>query len=99
MQPVTSPHACAEVGLGSDSNRQSPGQNFQQYGNLATFKLTFRSAPVFRGYEEMETQGMEGAACDLASVSSLSDVDTSFHGQHVSVHTDSSDASIDRAGR
>ena len=52
-----------------------------------------------RGYEEMETQGMEGAACDLASVSSLSDVDTSFHGQHVHVHTDSSDASIDTAGR
>ena len=25
-QPVTSPHACAEVGLGSDSNGQSPGQ-------------------------------------------------------------------------
>ena len=47
----------------------------------------------------METQGMEGAACDLASVSSLSDVDTSFHGQHVHVHTDSSDASIDTAGR
>ena len=42
---------------------------------------------------------MEGAACDLASVSSLSDVDTSFHGQHVHVHTDSSDASIDAAGR
>ena len=47
----------------------------------------------------METQGMEGAACDLASVSSLSDVDTSFRGQHVHVHTDSSDASIDTAGR
>ena len=27
MQPVTSPHACAEVGLGSDSNGQSLGQN------------------------------------------------------------------------
>ena len=27
VQPVTSPHACAEVGLGSDSNGQSPGQN------------------------------------------------------------------------
>ena len=26
MQPVTSPHACAEVGLGSDSNVQSHGQ-------------------------------------------------------------------------
>ena len=25
-QLVTSPHACAEVGLGSDSNGQSPGQ-------------------------------------------------------------------------
>ena len=25
-QPITSPHACAEVGLGSDSNGQSPGQ-------------------------------------------------------------------------
>ena len=24
--PVTSPHACAEVGLGSDSNEQSPRQ-------------------------------------------------------------------------
>ena len=26
MQLVTSPHACAEVGLGSDLNGQSPGQ-------------------------------------------------------------------------
>ena len=26
MQLVTSSHACAEVGLGSDSNGQSPGQ-------------------------------------------------------------------------
>ena len=26
MQPVTSPHACAEVGLGSDSNVQLLGQ-------------------------------------------------------------------------
>ena len=26
MQPVTSPHACAEVGLGSDSNDQSSRQ-------------------------------------------------------------------------
>ena len=26
VQPVTSPHACAEVGLGSHSNEQSPGQ-------------------------------------------------------------------------
>ena len=26
VQPVTSPHASAEVGLGSDSNGQSPGQ-------------------------------------------------------------------------
>lgn len=59
--------------------------------NLAAFPC--------RGYEEMETQGVEGAACDLASVSSLSDVDASFHGQHVHVHTDSSDASIDKAGR
>ena len=25
-QPTTSPHACADVGLGSDSNRQSPRQ-------------------------------------------------------------------------
>ena len=25
-QPVTSPHECAEVGLGSDSNGKSPGQ-------------------------------------------------------------------------
>ena len=26
VQPVTSSYACAEVGLSSDSNRQSPGQ-------------------------------------------------------------------------
>ena len=25
LQPVTSPHACAKVALGSDSNGQSPG--------------------------------------------------------------------------
>ena len=26
VKPVTSPHACAEVGLGLDLNRRSPGQ-------------------------------------------------------------------------
>ncbi len=48
-------------------------------------------------YDDMETQGVEGASCNLASTGNLSL--EAFHGQHVHVHTDSSDASIDRIGR
>ena len=47
-QLVTSPHACAEVGLGLDLNRQSPGQKTsaqplcQRPGLGSNFKLVFR---------------------------------------------------------
>ncbi len=74
-------------------------KNFTKTYTQAFFDTNVMRVARCRMYSSLETQGEEGAACSLASVTSLSDADAAFHGQRVHVTTDSSDASIDTAGR
>ena len=42
VQPVSFPHACSEVGLGSDSNGQSPGQKTNALDPALAYFYVFR---------------------------------------------------------